>query len=136
MAAADIVVLLDDIPVPTGPIVIPIHPRSDQLGREGGGGDRLAVSARTGAGMAELWQAIADAARGLVPRLDRLVLNRRQRDAVAAAQASLAAAAAETDPLLVAENLRLARSALDRVTGASDTEAMLDALFGRFCIGK
>ncbi|HEU4959077.1 MAG TPA: tRNA uridine-5-carboxymethylaminomethyl(34) synthesis GTPase MnmE [Sphingomonas sp.] len=135
MAAADIVVLLDETPVPAGAIVIPIYPRCDEPERAGGA-DRLAVSARTGAGVAALWRAIAEAGRGLVPRLDRLVLNRRQRDAVAAAQAALIDASAEADPLLIAEYLRRARMALDRVTGASDTEAMLDALFGRFCIGK
>jgi len=136
MAAADIVILLDDTPVPLGPAVVAVHPRSDQPGREPGEPGRLAVSARTGAGVAALWRAIVEAGRGLVPRLDRLVLNRRQREAIAAAQAALVDAATETDPLLIAEHLRLARTALDRVTGASDTEAMLDALFGRFCIGK
>ncbi len=37
---------------------------------------------------------------------------------------------------LVAENLRLARAAFDRLTGKASTEDMLDTLFGRFCIGK
>jgi tRNA modification GTPase len=45
-------------------------------------------------------------------------------------------AAGEVDPLLAAENLRAARVALDRLVGRSGTEDMLDALFGRFCIGK
>ena len=34
------------------------------------------------------------------------------------------------------ENLRSARRALDRLVGRDSTEEMLDALFGRFCIGK
>jgi tRNA modification GTPase len=38
--------------------------------------------------------------------------------------------------LLAAEELRLARQALDRLVGRVGTEDMLDALFGRFCIGK
>jgi tRNA modification GTPase len=38
--------------------------------------------------------------------------------------------------LLAAEGLRLARRGLDALVGRTDTEAMLDALFGRFCIGK
>ena len=42
----------------------------------------------------------------------------------------------EFDPLLAAECLRLARRALDALVGRTDTEAMLDTLFGRFCIGK
>jgi tRNA modification GTPase len=35
-----------------------------------------------------------------------------------------------------AEWCRLARSSFDRITGAADTDAMLDSLFSRFCIGK
>ena len=42
----------------------------------------------------------------------------------------------ETDPLLIAEGLRLARLAFDGLVGGTATEDMLDALFGRFCIGK
>jgi len=136
MAAADIVLLLDETHPPAGVRSIALHPRSDQPGRTDVPEDRLAVSAVTGAGLAALWQAIAEAARGLLPQLDRLTLNQRQRVHVAAAEQALAAAAQESDLLLVAEHLRRARGSLDRVTGASDTEAMLDALFGRFCIGK
>jgi tRNA modification GTPase len=40
------------------------------------------------------------------------------------------------DLLLTAEELRAARSAFDRLLGGAGTEDMLDALFGRFCIGK
>jgi tRNA modification GTPase len=38
--------------------------------------------------------------------------------------------------LLAAEALRQARLELDRITGRGGVEDMLDALFGRFCIGK
>lgn len=37
---------------------------------------------------------------------------------------------------LAAEELRVAAKALGRVTGAIDTEDLLDAIFGEFCIGK
>ena len=40
------------------------------------------------------------------------------------------------DLILLAERLRLASGALDRITGRAGVEEMLDALFGRFCIGK
>jgi tRNA modification GTPase len=40
------------------------------------------------------------------------------------------------DPLLIAEQLRRARAAFDALIGRAATEDMLDALFGRFCIGK
>jgi tRNA modification GTPase len=38
--------------------------------------------------------------------------------------------------LLVAENLRRTRQAFDALVGRTSTEDVLDALFGRFCIGK
>jgi tRNA modification GTPase len=136
MAQADIVLLLDETVVPTGCEVIALHPRADVQGREIAPAGRLAVSAETEEGIDLVWRAIADTGRALLPRLDRLVLNQRQREHVAAAHAAITGAAHEADLLLLAEQLRLARAALDRVTGASDTEAMLDALFGRFCIGK
>jgi tRNA modification GTPase len=36
----------------------------------------------------------------------------------------------------LAEHLRLARAAFDRLTGKAGIEDVLDALFGRFCLGK
>jgi tRNA modification GTPase len=45
-------------------------------------------------------------------------------------------AAKAADPLIMAEELRQARLSLDALTGRASTEDMLDALFGRFCIGK
>ena len=36
----------------------------------------------------------------------------------------------------LAEGLRLARSAFDWLSGRAGVEDMLDALFGRFCLGK
>jgi tRNA modification GTPase len=136
IATADIVLLLDDMSVPVGPQVIAIHPRCDEPGRDTGGEGRISVSARTGDGLAILWDVLAGEARALLPRIDQLVLNRRQREQVGIAREAVAEAAGERNSLLVAEQLRIARASLDRVTGASGTEAMLDALFGRFCIGK
>ena len=40
------------------------------------------------------------------------------------------------DELIVADALRRANVALARITGDTGIEAMLDALFGKFCIGK
>ena len=94
----------------------------------------LAVSAHTGLGLAELWEAIAARARALVPRAGALAMNERQ------ARHCRAAAEALTDlpydELLMAEGLRRAIAELSRVTGDSGVEAMLDALFAKFCIGK
>jgi tRNA modification GTPase len=39
-------------------------------------------------------------------------------------------------PELRGECLRAARAALSRLAGKADGEAVLDAIFGQFCIGK
>jgi tRNA modification GTPase len=55
---------------------------------------------------------------------------------IQAAADALGGAASQGDPLVVAEHLRAARAAFDRLVGRTATEEMLDALFSRFCIGK
>jgi len=97
---------------------------------------RHSVSARTGEGVAELRAALAQAAQGVMPKPGDVALNARQHALLAEARAALDAIGAGEDPLLTAEKLRLARVAFDRLIGRASTEDMLDALFGRFCIGK
>ena len=60
----------------------------------------------------------------------------RYRAKLDLAEAALDGAGEERDPLLLAEHLRLVRLAFDGLLGRTTTEDMLDALFGRFCIGK
>ncbi|HZG33535.1 MAG TPA: tRNA uridine-5-carboxymethylaminomethyl(34) synthesis GTPase MnmE [Sphingopyxis sp.] len=99
----------------------------------------LILSAATGEGMDRLPAYIVDMARTLLPREGEAALRRRQRDALAEARAwlDIEAGSREADDLiLLAERLRLAAGALDRITGRAGVEDMLDALFGRFCIGK
>ena len=72
----------------------------------------------------------------LLPPADVMALNRRQRALLTEAAEHLAAAADARDWLIRGEMLRLTRGALDKITGRAATEDMLDALFGRFCIGK
>jgi tRNA modification GTPase len=97
---------------------------------------KLHVSAETGEGMDALVAAIIEHGRSLLPKEGDVALNRRQRHALADAAMALSEAQSQEDVLLAAENLREARVALDRVTGRAGVEDMLDALFGRFCIGK
>lgn len=97
---------------------------------------RLRLSAVTGEGMDELRRALIEQARAAMPAPGAVALNARQRGLMADAAAALGDAAAMRDPLLVAENLRLARLAFDRLLGNTATEDVLDAVFGRFCIGK
>ena len=63
-------------------------------------------------------------------------MNTRQGAALADALEAIEDISEGDDALLTAERLRLARLALDRLLGRHSTEDMLDALFGRFCIGK
>lgn len=97
---------------------------------------KLSVSARSGAGMEELTDALLYQARMVLPKPGEAALNARQREHVGELARSLDGARRLKDPLLVAEELRRARLALDRLIGRATTEDMLDALFGRFCIGK
>lgn len=98
--------------------------------------DGVRVSGITGFGIAALLAIIAERARALLPARGSVALSRRHRDLVGEAAGELEACRDLGDPVLVAEHLRLARLAFDRITGMADTEAMLDQLFGRFCIGK
>jgi len=113
-----------------------IEPQIDREGHVSKRNPRLRVSAVTGEGVIELKLALVEAARRAMPRPGEAALNERQRGLLADAAEALAGAEGQHDPLLLAEQLRLARLAFDRLTGRAATEDMLDALFGRFCIGK
>jgi tRNA modification GTPase len=110
-----------------------------QADREGFGtkpSARFALSAVTGEGVAALKTALVEAARAALPKPGEAALNARQHARVTEAAEALEAARRLADPLLVAEELRRARLAFDRLIGRATTEDMLDTLFGRFCIGK
>jgi len=99
----------------------------------------LVLSAATGEGMDKLHKYIVEMARTLLPREGEAALRQRQRTALAEARDWLTVEAGSResgDLILLAERLRLASGALDRITGRAGVEDMLDALFGRFCIGK
>lgn len=99
----------------------------------------LMLSASTGEGMDKLHRMIVEMARTLLPREGEAALRRRQRDALGEAKAWLDVEPGSReggDLILLAERLRLTAGALDRITGRAGVEEMLDALFGRFCIGK
>ena len=96
---------------------------------------RVSVSATTGEGIDALLGALAEAGRAILPAPGEVALNRRQREILREANAALYLQG-QLDPLITGERLRLTRVAFDRLTGRASTEDMLDALFGRFCIGK
>ncbi len=96
----------------------------------------VAVSAVTGEGLDDLVALLEKRASDLLPSEGEVALYRRHRVALHEVKESLDRACAAPDMLIVAEELRLARQTLDRITGRAGVENMLDALFGRFCIGK
>ena len=110
----------------------------DESGAQPGQRDgRFYISARTGAGLAELEAHLIEWAREVIPATEiPLVANERQRQMLADALQSLQEARAQSDAVLMAESLRLAVRAFDRLTGRVDPEEVLDHIFSRFCIGK
>jgi tRNA modification GTPase len=97
---------------------------------------RHRISAVTGVGIAELRADLIATARDALPKPGEAALNERQHGLLRDAVRALGNARHESDPLLVAEGLRLARVAFDALLGRTATENMLDTLFARFCIGK
>ena len=102
-----------------------------------GGPVEMAVSARTGEGMADLLDCIAARAAGALGTGDAVITRERHRRALARAAQALDRAGAEgLAAELAAEEVRLALRALGEVTGRVDVEDVLDRLFATFCIGK
>jgi tRNA modification GTPase len=97
----------------------------------------LAVSVRSGIGMNLLRDRLAAiaaeaTAQGGPPPLTR----QRHRILLDETRDQLRAASLESEPELRAEALRLALAALGGITGRVGIEALLDRVFGEFCIGK
>jgi tRNA modification GTPase len=113
-----------------------IEPQIDRPVGPGKQRARVRLSAVSGEGMDRLNQQLTRAARELLPKPGEPALNERHARLLEEAAAMLASASELRDPLLIAEHLRLARVAMDALLGRATTEHMLDALFGRFCIGK
>ncbi|WP_029032904.1 tRNA uridine-5-carboxymethylaminomethyl(34) synthesis GTPase MnmE [Salinarimonas rosea] len=147
IAGADLLVWLDPVDAPAAPEaggapLLHVRAKSD-LADDAPAADArgaLALSATTGAGIADLLAAIEDRARGtvgdggdaVVTRARHRIALERAREALDRAAATLAAGETE----LAAEDVRLAARAVGTIAGRVDVEDVLDALFGAFCIGK
>jgi tRNA modification GTPase len=121
---------------PPHPRRVLVHSRCDLAERAEAPPGSLPVSSATGEGIGPLLERAAELAASLLPGEGALALNRRQTAHIEEAQGALARAAASGDIVTVAEDLRLARGAFDRLTGRAGMEDVLDALFSRFCLGK
>jgi len=120
-----------------GPIAVTVLNKIDLASGERAGRDALCVSAKTGEGVEQLVDALAEKA-ALGAGAGAPVLTRaRHRVELEAAHAALER---YTDralaPELKAEELRIAAHHLGRLTGRIDVEEVLGAIFAEFCIGK
>ena len=100
---------------------------------------QLAISALTGEGIETLLDAIADLAEErLAPSEPAILTLERHRQAFAEAREALSSALepAAIEAELIAEDLRRAARALERVSGRVGVEEVLGEIFSRLCVGK
>jgi tRNA modification GTPase len=134
-AAAGADIVLDLNPQPEGDVrSLIIHAQADL--RPHVRADAIATSIHDPASIDELWGAIEQRGDALLGTPDGPSFHHSQRTGISTARAALARSADSDDLLLRAEELRTASRALAGLLGIDATEAMLDSLFERFCVGK
>jgi tRNA modification GTPase len=104
-----------------------------------GGKTLLTISAISGAGLDELVRAVTRFAEQFFTAEPALVTRERHRVALQEAVEALDGAlrlGPQGGEELVAEQIRLATRALERLTGRIGVEDILDVIFRDFCIGK
>ena len=103
-------------------------------------GDAVLVSAKTGAGIAQLRQRLKDKVGYQTTPEGSFLARRRHLEALRLTRSHVEAARrqlhAEQTPELVAEDLRQAQRALGEILGEFTTEDLLNQIFSSFCIGK
>lgn len=102
--------------------------------------DTLAISAKTGAGLAQLRQALKHRVGYQHSGESRFSARRRHLTALQSALASLQQGDSQLQQHrageLLAEDLRTAQQALEEITGAFSADDLLGRIFSSFCIGK
>lgn len=145
--SADLVLWLSEasapVPAPSfgGRAVWPLFTKADLLGphERKGLGEALWISAETGENVPFLIERLGAYAKlALGGGHAGLIARERHRRAFEAAASALSRILEDTGgpAELLAEDLRAAVFALERLTGAVDVEDILDGIFARFCIGK
>lgn len=118
--------------------------KADLLARDAASPEgALAISVRTGAGMADLIDRMTTHIRNLAAGraaasapLTRARHRAALEDCRAALRRAIGNAEAGMDEEMMAEDMRVAAQALGRITGRIDVEDLLDRIFRDFCIGK
>jgi tRNA modification GTPase len=153
LQAADAVLLLFDLSsgwcsedaalrdlVPDGVPLLVVGNKADQRAAGASAPADVCISALTGAGQDDLVAELLARCGHSDPQGVQLALNRRQQDLAAAAAASLDASLEAARQQLPWDfwtiDLRAAVRALGEITGEEVSEAVLDRVFSRFCIGK
>jgi tRNA modification GTPase len=153
---ADLIVWLADVPDPVWPTaellvgsppILYVANKSDLspqvrgIPRDGSAPEAaIRISALTGDGVTELVARLTSivASRVTTAAGAGLPTQERHRRALSACVDALRSCLepTNTEPEMIAEDLRLATDALGRITGRIDAEDILGEIFGRFCIGK
>jgi tRNA modification GTPase len=143
IATADLVVLVEELPIQGGAIRVERRPdlvvrsKSD-LAAATAEEDRLTISAKTGAGLDALRAALDRLAFGTEAAASGLALNARHVRALAEARDALGRAKDSTGAgaEVVAMELREALDALGGVLGRVSPDDLLGRIFSQFCMGK
>ena len=111
---------------------------SDGLTLESGADTLIALSAKTGAGLDLLKQALLQQVGWQGESEGLFLARRRHTHALETAQSELdnAALCGSGQIELMAEHLRLAQAACSEITGEFTADDLLGVIFSRFCIGK
>ncbi len=133
-AAADIILDLSDAPL-TDPRALAIHARADTRPAPTRAGS-IASATSDFASIDTVWHAIEQRGDAILATPDGPTFHEAQQAALRLTRDALAASIATNDLLLRAEEVRAATRSLGALLGVDATEAMLDALFARFCVGK
>ncbi|MBL8224398.1 MAG: tRNA uridine-5-carboxymethylaminomethyl(34) synthesis GTPase MnmE [Chromatiales bacterium] len=151
LATADLVLHVRDatqpgeggvVPAAGDAPVIRVINKIDLTGQAPGEGEagEVRVSARTGAGLAELRRVIREAVGFAGADAGTLSARRRHLEALADARRHFDAGVVELETRrageLLAEELREAQQALAGILGEFTSDDLLGEIFGRFCIGK